>query len=642
VCGIAGIFSYRDQAPVDASALERMVDAMAHRGPDDDGVHVDREAGVGVRRLSIIDVEGGHQPIFAAGGRYCVVSNGEIYNYRELRRELGAHGHTFATASDTEVVAHAYEQWGLAALSRFNGIFGVAVWDAVERRLTVARDPFGVKPVYWHDDGGRLVFASEIRSLLAAGGIQRRVDVTAMEQYLRYRFVPAPRTAFAGISKLPAGHCLEVSHAGVRLTRYSEPPADVEVLHSDADDIVDDLRTHLRAAVERQMVSDVPIGVLLSGGADSTALATLVAQASQEKITTFSIGFGDDYKDDELTRARATAARLGADHHELRLGRDEFASFLPDAVWMLEEPVATSSTYPFYRLCRMARETVKVVLSGQGADEPFAGYERALAERYGAAYRALPSWMRARLVEPAIGLLPRNEQLKRAVFAVGQADPAVRLDRVYSIIDDDVARKLSGPDLLGVVHERMAEPWRCDVTGRDSLAQLLYVDARFSLSDNLLIYGDKLSMAASVELRVPYLDLELMAFAERIPSSLKVHGLQRKYVFKKAVSEWVPEETLRGRKIGFNTPVDAWFRGPLAEELLERVGSQDSAAGALLDRREVVDLVEQHVSGRHNHQRILYALLILEHWHEQYIAPSDDALQVRSASWRSRLGAVAR
>ena len=628
MCGIAGVFNYRSRAPVDPVRLDAMVARMTHRGPDDRGTHIDGELGIGMRRLSIIDLEGGHQPIACEDGSLLKICNGEIYNFRELRRELETHGHRFATRSDTEVVVHAFEEWGRDALSRLNGMFGLAVWDATARRLTVARDPFGVKPVYWHDDGERLVFASEIRALLAAGGVTRAVDPVALDQYLRYRFVPAPLTALQGINKLPAGHCLEVTHDGVRVLRHTRPPDEGSVLEASSSDIVDGLRRHIQDAVERQMVSDVPIGVLLSGGTDSTALAMLVSRAAGG-ATTFSVGFKDTYRDDELERARMVAARLGGEHHEVRIARDEFAAFLPDAVWMLEEPVATSSTYPFFRLCEMARQTVKVVLTGQGADEPFAGYGRSLAERYGGHYRWLPTSLRRSVIEPLIRALPRNEQLKRAAFAVGQTDPAVRLDRVYSIIDDGVAEELAGPTFADRRRGLAAELWRGDVAARDPLTQLLYVDARFSLPDDLLLYGDKLSMAVSLEMRVPYLDLELMDYAERIPDSLKVRRLQRKYIFKKALAAWVPRKTLRGRKIGFNVPVDEWFRGPFAEELLDRALSAASATRAYLDTGTVADLVEEHVSGRHNHQRILFALLILEHWHEQYVAATDATLDSR-------------
>jgi asparagine synthase (glutamine-hydrolysing) len=602
-----------------------MCAALAHRGPDDQGFHSDDDLFMGMRRLSIIDVEGGAQPMTGESPDVHVICNGEIYNFRELRRELETRGHRFATRSDTEVIVHGYEEWGRAALARLNGMFGLAIWDSAARRLLLARDPFGVKPLYYAQDERGIKFASEIRALLCPGEIPRGIDLTAVEQYLRYRFVPAPLTAFAGIRKLRAGEALQIDEHGVEAFHYARRgTADLD--ETTEAEVSERLGNLIERAVERQLVADVPLGVMLSGGTDSSAIAAIAAERAHDPLQTFTVGFTGDYRDNELERARAVASRLGADHHELLISASDFARFYEQAVFSLEEPVATSSTYPYYRLCEFARRSVTVALTGQGADEPFAGYGRHLAERYGAFYRAVPASAR-RMISRGAELLPRNEQLKRGAAASGVTDASLRLDATYSVTDERLRESLYGPALRSQLAGSAVESLLAEAGEQDALNRMLYVDARFSLPDNLLLYGDKMSMATSLEARVPFLDLPLMEFAEAIPGKMKIRGLTQKYILKKALGRWVPKEVVPARKIGFNTPVDQWFRGQLSSTIRDRLLAPDSLCTSLLHAPALARLLEEHRTGRHNHQRLLFSLLTLEVWNEQFIAPSDAAFR---------------
>jgi asparagine synthase (glutamine-hydrolysing) len=624
MCGICGICNYREGDPVDEALLRSITERMTHRGPDDSGLLVDGDVGLGVRRLSVIDLVTGGQPARNEDGSVCVVSNGEIYNFRELRRELEARGHRFRSRSDTEVIAHGYEQWGIAALGRLDGMFALAVWDARRRLLLVARDPFGIKPLYYADDGRALVFASEIRALLRHPGVGREVDPAAVREYLELTYVPAPRTAFAGIRKLLPGYAL-VSSAAEPVPKdvAFHAPAPDRASELPAEELTELLAEEIRAAVIRQTVSDVPVGVLLSGGMDSTAVATIVAEASG-RVETFTAGFEGPFASNELQDAAATARRLGSTHHEVVLSPGEYLELLPTVMRHLEEPVSNPSAVPYLGVTALASSSVTVVLTGQGADEPFAGYARYLAERYGAGYRALPRTVRDGLIAPVAERLPRAEWLKRAVQSVGTSDPAVRLRRTHTIaserlVDDLLARRADRPE------DALAR-WHAQTKNLDRLNRMLYVDARTVLADNLLLFGDKLAMAVSVEARMPFLDLELMALAERIPARLKIRRATRKWILRRALRRWVPHEVLNRPKIGFVTPVDQWLRNGLRPAVTERLLDPGSACREWFRADAVRRVLEEHGSGRHDHKRLLFALLAFEVWHSELVSPPRSAL----------------
>ena len=625
MCGIAGVYNYRDWEPVDRTLCGHMIRAVAHRGPDDDGSYFCDKAGLalGHRRLSIIDLAAGHQPMSNEDATVWVAFNGEIYNFQPLRRELQSCGHTFQTRSDTETIVHAYEQWGITSFSRLNGMFAFALWDEQKRTLILARDPFGIKPLYYWNNGRTLVFGSEVKSILHHPDVERAVDPQALSDYLTLTYVPSPRTAFAAINKLPPGYVLICTPEGAGVRRfYQKPP----LLHSgrSEQDVLEELRSRLVSAVKRQMVADVPIGAMLSGGVDSSMLASIMTELAGGPIETFTVGFEGDFKSNELEAARASASRIGSHHHDIVVSVDDYVKLLPHSVWHLEEPVATDSTLPFYMVCQLAREHVKVVLTGQGADEPFAGYPRHLGERYGSLYRALPTPVQRGIIKPLIESLPRNEPLKRAVRSLEVVDPLERMIRVYSTIDPSLKRQLLRGDVLqgcDGLHE-IVQSWQSDVAHLDGLSQMLYVDARLSLADNLLMYGDKMSMAVSLEARVPYLDLELMEFVESIPPALKIRGRTQKYLLKKAAAKWISRDVIYRKKIGFATPLDGWFQKELRNMVEERLLCPGSACRTYLEPEIILQMLDDHQRKRQNHKRALFSLLTFEVWHEQFIKPS--------------------
>jgi len=624
MCGICGIYNYKSAEPVNASLLARMTRLMEHRGPDDEGLHLDGPVGMGFRRLSIIDLSGGAQPMSSENDRLWIVFNGEIYNFQDLRPALEQQGHQFKTRSDTEVILHTVEQHGWrAGLSQLNGMFGLCIWDAARREMILARDAFGVKPVYYYDDGQRLIFGSDIKPILACPDVPRQVDLAALDEYLTFRFVPAPATLFKNIHKLPPGYALICDQNGSRLERYYCVPPQIQKGRSEQE-YIEGLQFHIEQAVRRQMISDVPIGVMLSGGVDSSTIATLMAQASSQPIKAFTVGFGGGFAKDEITPAREVAQRLGAEHSEVLISADEYFDFLPKFLWYSEEPTATSSALAFHYVCKLASQQVKVVLVGQGADEPFGGYHRHLAERYGQWYRNIPAGLRQVTLDAAINGLTRNERLKRIPRTAGVTDDLERLTREYTIFDVGLKERLYRPGLglLGgeLPGKSAVARWQADVAGLDGLAQMQYIDARLSLPDWLLLYGDKMAMATSLEARVPFLDLDLMKYAESIPSGLKIQNGQRKALLKKAVQRWIPQEVIRRPKVGFETPMDSWLQSKLEGKVRELLLAPNSGCSQYFDPQAIARMLEQHRSRQEDYSNHLLILILFEIWHQQFIA----------------------
>ena len=621
MCGIAGWHggANSDEHPV---LLRRMLSAIVHRGPDDEGQYVDGPVALGARRLSIIDVEGGHQPIPNEDRSVWATLNGEIYNFKDLRAELESKGHVFTTRTDTEVLAHGYEAWGDDFVARLNGIFGLAVWDARRRRLLLARDHFGVKPLYYHDDGRRLAWASEIKALLVDRRIPRRVDLDALDLFLTFRFVPSPLTMFAGIRKLAPGHRLIKDESGCRVERYfSEGVASNG--HMSKRDWIALLQERLEAAVQRQMMSDVPVGALLSGGVDSGVIVAIMSRLTNRPVRTFTVGFENGHDVNELDEARRTAATFGTQHEEVILTRLDYQQLLEETIWHLDEPNGSASSLAMYSVCRLAREHVTVVLTGQGADEPFAGYPRYLGERYGALYRRLSVDMRERLVRPLVERLPRGERLKRAVRSLGTEDVTERFAQIYAVFSEPMKATLWRPGTLqrgdssGV--REVIDYWRSGVEALDPLVQMTYVDTRLSLSDDLLTYGDKMSMAASIEARVPFLDVDYMRVVEALPSSLRIRGRTQKYVHKLAIAKWLRPEVIYRRKRGFETPVDRWFRSELSGYVRSLLLSRDAACSIYFRPAAIEALINEHITGQQDHRRQLFSLLMFELWHRTFI-----------------------
>jgi len=626
MCGICGIYNYGTGEPADRELVQRMNDSLVHRGPDDEGLFLAGPIALGQRRLSIIDVQGGHQPIANEDQTVWITYNGEIYNHPELMAELTQRGHRFRTRSDTEVIIHAYEEFGLECLPRLNGMYALALWDQRRQQLLLARDPFGVKPLYLWQDRRRLAFASELKAFLADPAFPRQIDPLALDEYLTFLFVPSPATIFQGVHKLRPGHYLLVADGQVHARPFALQAPNLYPI-ADERTAVADLQEQLFSAVRRQMISDVPVGALLSGGLDSATVVAIMRQITQQPVRTFTVGFAGDFAANELATARRSAEILGTDHHQVVIDARECLDAFPATVWHLDEPIATTSALAMYWVSRLAAEHVKVVLTGQGADEPWASYLRYRGEKLGAWYRRVPATVRRGLIEPAVARLPRCDAAKRAVFALGIADPAERFTGIYTVFTPAMKAALYRDGLLppsGEAHcHEAVRYWQRPVAHLPPLAQQLYVDSRLSLSDNLLLYGDKMAMAASLEARVPMLDLELMAFVEQLPPQLRLKGLSgHKYLYRRAIARWLPPEILQRPKLGFATPMDQWFQGKITSYVRERIAGSGTACARYFNPAYIESLIKQHAEKRQDYTRALYSLLVLENWHEQFMAPT--------------------
>ena len=618
MCGIAGLLALDGAGPVDAGAAVAMRDAMVHRGPDEAGAFADGPVALAARRLSIIDVAHGHQPVSTEDGSVTVVQNGEIYNHERLRDDL--RGHVFATRSDTEVIAHLYEEHGLAFAEKLRGMFAVAIWDARRRRLVLARDRFGIKPLYYSTDGGTLAFASELKALQRRPRASHEVDLDAVEAFLAFNSIPAPLTIYAAARKLPPGHLLIAEGGAVRVERFARPkpvPA-AEVRREPFPVLAAELRERMRDSVRAHLVSDVPVGVLLSGGVDSSLLAALAAQESGYRVATFSIGF-KERSFNELDMARLVAERYGTDHHELVVEPDA-AELLPRLVAAFDEPFADSSSLPTYLVSELASQHVKVVLSGEGGDELFGGYETYVADLLA----GRPGLGRiAPLAGPVVQRLPSSSKrvsldykLKRFVRAA-HLPPLERHHGWKEIFAPDARAELmrsrGGADPLDVYRAAYAE-----TAGADELARLQDVDRAIYLVDDLLVKTDRMSMAHSLEARVPFLDTEVTALALALPTSAKVRGFAKKRLLRAAAEPLVPREIVRGRKRGFSIPAAAWLRGPLEPFAREVLGSD---AGGLIDPAAARRVLDAHVEGREDLSRQLWGLMSLALWADRVAAP---------------------
>jgi len=614
MCGIGALLDPAGLAgPATAGA---MTTALQHRGPDGDGWVRVGPAVLVHTRLAIIDVDGGDQPLMSEDGSITLIANGEIYNHNELRAGLEARGHVFATRSDCEVIVHLYEEHGADCVRHLNGIFGFALWDARRRRLVAARDMFGVKPLYWSARGRQVAVASEIGALSAAGLGSAELDPIALDHFLAWRFVPAPRTLYAGISKLPAASVLVAEpDKPVRVSSYREAPG-APFDDATAAELVDAYGERFVQAVGRQMMSDVPYGCFLSGGIDSAGIAAAMAAVDSEPPRSFTIGFpGHDSALDERAAAAESARAIGTRHADVAMNVDDFRAQLRACIHRLEEPCGIPSAPALLQLSEFTAQSVKVVLSGQGADEPLGGYRRHQAAAVLGLAARTPGFL-AGPVRRAADALPRNERAKRAARLLGGDDATGRLLSVFDIAPAEVRTALTGSVGLEAAAERraLAEAVLGDVADRAPLDQALYLDTRLFLPDGLLVYGDKMSMAHGLEQRVPFLDVELMRFVERVPARVRVRGLKRKWMHRQALRKVVPEELLGRPKLGFSTPYDRWLRESLGTEVEQRF-APGSDLGALIDPVTVHGLVDGHRSGRADNKRLLYCLLELAEWH---------------------------
>ncbi|MDX6415039.1 MAG: hypothetical protein QOH23_2449 [Gaiellaceae bacterium] len=589
-----------------------MSGTLVHRGPDSFGEFSDGDVALAARRLSIIDLETGDQPIANEDGTVHVVQNGEIYNYRELRRKLERAGHRFRTHGDTEVLLHLYEEHGDRFAERLRGMFAVAIWDGRRRRLVLARDRFGIKPLYYRAVDRELSFASELRALPRG-----EIDLDALEAFLAFNAIPAPLTIFRDVRKLPAGHLLVWTDGEIELKRFARPAPSAEIRRDDEAELVEELRSRLRDSVRAHLVSDVPVGVLLSGGVDSAFLAALAAQETAEQLHTFSIGF-EERSFDELAGARSVAEQYGTNHHELVL-RPDAALLLPALADAFDEPFADSSALPTYLVSQLAAKDVKVALSGEGGDELFGGYYTYAADLLAARVGGL-----ARLAAPLVERLPTSTakasfdyRAKRFVRAA-HLPPLERHHGWKEIFSPELRAELTGHatafDPVDLLRARYRE-----TEGSDELSRLQDVDLGVYLVDDLLVKTDRASMAHSLEARVPYLDTVVTNLALALPTRHKIRGLSKKFLLRKAAAPLLPREIVHGKKRGFSIPAAAWLRGELEPFARETLAPDVLRRQGFFDPGVVTRLVDDHVSGREDRSRQLWGLLAFTLWHERHV-----------------------
>ena len=621
MCGICGIFEPRRETAIEVAAVKAMADSLRHRGPDDEGFYCAPGVGLGHRRLSIIDLEGGRQPISNEDGSVWIVFNGEIYNFEELNRQYLSTGHTFRTRSDTETIVHLYEELGEACFAQLRGMFGIALWDARRKRLLLARDPIGKKPLFYSWDGQRLLFGSEIKALLEVPGVSREIDLTAVSDYFTYQYIPAPKTIYRNVKKLRAGHYLIVEGSGVREVCYWDIHFD-QTRELSETEWCERFLEEFRTAVRLRLVSDVPLGAFLSGGVDSSAVVALM-NSFQSPVTTCSIGFREESYD-EAGDARKFAERLGARHFE-QIVEPHAVNLVSKLAWHYDEPFADSSAVPTYYVSQVARQHVTVALSGDGGDENFAGYRRYKFDQWENRLRSyVPEPVRRTVFGPLGRFYPKLDWAPRVFrgkstfqslarnpiegyfHGISCCPPAMKDD----LVSPDLREQLAGYDSLDVLRYHYD---RADTT--DPLSRIQYVDIKTYLVDDILVKVDRASMANSLEVRCPLLDHKLMELIAQIPSSLKLHRGQGKYIFKKSLQRVLPPEVLNRRKRGFAVPVAEWFRGELKEVTHEALfGRQDG----LLNSAFLMKCWHQHQQGRRDWSALLWTTLMFRKWHEVY------------------------
>jgi asparagine synthase (glutamine-hydrolysing) len=601
-----------------------MTQAMVHRGPDDEGFYVADGVGLGARRLSIIDVTGGHQPIANEDATLIVVFNGEIYNHRDLRTRLETQGHRFTTRSDTEVLVHLYEEYGDASVHLLQGMFAYALWDQRRRRLLLARDRLGIKPLYYTETNDGLVFASEAKALFEHPDVKPQIALDALDLYLSLRYVPGPDTLFRGVKKLPPGHLLIHENGRNEIRRYWELVLGDFQPAVNVDEAVEEFGALLRDTVRAHLISDVPIGVLLSGGLDSSAVAALVASAADRPVSTFTVGFDLPGAHNELAEARATARHLGTDHHELVLKPDA-AELLPRLAWQLDEPVADPAALPTYLICSFARQSVPVVLTGEGGDEILAGYPRyvwfARARRL---QRLLPRWIREDVLLPLSRLAPLGRRYHGALDnLLAERDDATRHLHWVAGLDPALLPDLLSPDVRAAVRAgRAAELLASYLRGGESGAvqqQLMALDVHTWLVDDVLHKMDRMSMAASVEARVPFLDHRLVEFVASLPMRVKLANLGTKTLLKRAMAPLLPAVTIQRRKHAFQIPLDQWVWGPLAGFVRDILLDRRAQERGWFDPKCVTALLASHRNGRPADGQSVWTLLCLELWAREFL-----------------------
>ncbi|HZS10442.1 MAG TPA: asparagine synthase (glutamine-hydrolyzing) [Blastocatellia bacterium] len=625
MCGIVGFINTERERTADERLARAMAAAIIHRGPDDEGFYSSRNVALGMRRLSIIDLAGGHQPIPNEDGSVWVVFNGEIYNFRELREKLVARGHQLKTSSDTEVIVHLYEDYGDELVRHLNGMFAFALWDERRERLLVARDRMGEKPLYWTLTDSAFIFASELKALLTHPTVERKLNLSALRKYLFYECVPSPHAIIEGVRKLAPAHRLIFERGTVREERYWKLDYDVEKTRISEAEAIDEVRGRLREAVQLRLIADVPLGVLLSGGVDSSSVAALARESAAGRVKTFSIAF-DEKSFDESNYARAVAEHLGTEHFEHRFTEREMLELVPEIPRLLDEPLGDSSLIPTYLVSRFTREHVTVALGGDGGDELFAGYPTYVAHRMAGYYRSLPQFVRHHVIEPVVASLPVSTdnlsfdfKAKRFVRGAALLD-GTRHQSWMGSFDEAQQRLLLNPEILSafpdeeVFSEVRAYDYR---NGLDIVERMMTFDAQQYLSEGVLVKVDRASMAASLETRAPFLDHTFIEFLTRLPVSFKLRGFTTKYILKQAMRDKLPAQVIDRPKKGFGMPVAEWVKGELRPLVREMFSPDRLKRHDLFNLKYVERMLSEHESGIADNRKLIWTLLMFEMWAER-------------------------
>lgn len=604
-----------------------MCDVVIHRGPDDEGYYFDEKVALGMRRLSIIDLVSGHQPISNEEKNIWVISNGEIYNFPLLRSQLIQSGHRFTTQSDTETLVHLYEEEGEGFVKSLNGMFAIAIWDEKEQKLILVRDRLGIKPLHYIESPDQFIFASEIKSILAAG-CPRDIDFEALSQYFTFEYIPAPRTVFKGIKKLLPGHMLVVQHNKISTAPYwdvrYEPGQKDSVREPD---LQEEICHRLKESVRRRLISDVPLGVFLSGGMDSSTVTALMSEVASSKVKTFSIGF-EEKSFDELAYARSVAEFLDTEHKEFVVRSDQVRELVPMLIRFLDEPLADASIIPTFLLSRLARDYVTVALAGDGGDELFAGYDTYKAYQLARYYRRVPKFIRDHLVRNIAALLPASPRRLSFEFRVKKFisgidyPPEIANSIWWGAYSPAEKENLFSPHLKSQIQQDPYQPVHARLehySPQDTLDRLGYLDLKLYLQDDLLVKVDRMSMANSLEIRVPFLDHTFVEFAASIPSSLKLRGLKTKYILKKTMKMSLPQGITTRKKIGFDIPLGIWIKNELRDFVLEVLSPSNLKKHGFFNEVMIRNILEEHFAGHHNHRQLLWPLVIFQFWFDHYM-----------------------
>ncbi len=623
MCGIIGFVNQNQQQPANERIARAMNDAIIHRGPDDDGFYFKNQTALGMRRLSIIDLAGGHQPIGNEDGTIWVVFNGEIYNYRELREGLLARGHQLKTNSDTETIVHLYEDYGDDLVKHLNGMFGFALWDERRQRLLIARDRMGEKPLYFTQTNEAFIFASELKALVQHPSVERRVNLLALRKYLQYEFVPSPHTMLEGIHKLLPAHRLIFENNRWRTERYWQLSYDGERLKISEEEAAEEVRDRLREAVRMRLVSDVPLGVLLSGGIDSSTMAEMACEAAGGRVKTFSIAF-EEKSFDESSYARKVAEQLGTEHYEQRFTERDMLDIVPEIPRLLDEPLGDGSLIPTFLLSRFTRQHVTVALGGDGGDELFAGYPTYGAHRMAKLYQMIPRFVRSGLIEPAVARLPVSTEnlsldFKAKRFVRGASHGAGTRHTIWMGSYDAVQqRELLQPEIIAACPDEdvFDEILPYDrLNGHSNLTeQMMALDARLYLAECVLFKVDRASMAASLETRAPFLDHTFIEFVLKLPVEMKLKGLTGKYILKKAMRGRLPDDVIDRPKKGFGMPVAKWVNGELRGLVRDTFSPERLKRRGLFNVDYVQRLLDEHESGLADNRKLIWTLLMFEMW----------------------------